>query len=164
MIVSRMLFIATVAAATIATPALAQEAAPSTFTGARIGANVGFADDDLFGTEVFTYGVEGGYDVDLGGAVVGATAEVQDSKDTGRDLSLTARAGVKATPTTLVYGLAGYSNLKVFDGLKLDGLRLGAGVEVAAAPNVSVKFEQRYTDYELGAHIWQSVVGIGFRF
>lgn len=157
-------FAAAAAAITVAVPAVAQDAATSTFTGPRVGVSAGFADEDLLGTEAFTYGADVGYDVDLGGAVVGATAEIQDSKDTGRDLSLVGRVGAKASPNVLVYGLAGYSNLKVADNFKLDGMRFGAGVEVAAAPNVSVKVEQRYTDYELGAEAWQSLVGVGFRF
>jgi outer membrane immunogenic protein len=164
--VTRTILLASVAAFAAATPAFAQDAIPapvSNFTGAHIGANVGFADDDAFGTEVFTYGVDAGYDYDLGQAVVGATAEAQDSDDTGRDLSIVGRAGIKAAPNVLVYGLAGYSNLKVL-GIKLDGVRFGGGVEAKMGPNFSVKLEQRYTDYEYDAHIWQTVLGAGFRF
>ena len=162
--------LAAAVAFTVATPAAAQDApaaAPApTFNGGHFGVNVGFADDDIFGTEIFTYGVEAGYDADLGNVVVGATAEFQDSKDTGRDLSIVGRAGFKPTSNVLVYGLAGYSNLKVFDGFKLDGIRVGGGVEfkpVSGSP-VSIKLEQRYTNYELGAEAYQSVLGLGFRF
>ena len=164
---TRTILLASVAAFAAATPALAQDAAPApvgTFTGGHIGATVGFADDDAFGTEIFTYGVDAGYDYDLGQAVVGATVEAQDSDDTGRDLSIVGRAGVKATPTVLIYALGGYSNLKVVDGLKIDGFRAGGGVEAKIGPNFSVKLEQRYTDYEYDAHVWQTVLGAGFRF
>jgi outer membrane immunogenic protein len=165
--VTRTILLASVAAFAAATPAFAQDAAPapvSSFTGGHIGANVGFADDDVFGTEIFTYGVDAGYDYGLGQAVVGAAVEAQDSKDTGRDLSIVGRAGVKAAPNVLVYGLAGYTNLKVVDGFKVDGWRVGAGVEAVVAPHFSVKLEQRYSDYEYDAHIWQTVIGAGFRF
>lgn len=165
---TRFLLAAAVAIAA-ATPAVAQDApaaAPAdTFNGPRIGLNVGFADpEDIFGTEAFTWGVEAGYDASLGGVVVGATAEFQDSKDTGRDLSAVGRVGVKPTSNVLVYGLAGYSNLKVIDGLKLDGVRVGGGVEVVPIEGspVSFKIEQRYTNYELGAEVYQTLVGIGF--
>lgn len=164
---TRTILLGAVAAFAAATPAVAQDAVPapvSAFTGGHIGANVGFADEDIFGTEVFTYGIDAGYDYDLGQAVIGATVEAQDSKDTGRDLSIVGRAGVKAAPTVLVYGLAGYTNLKVIDGLKVDGWRVGAGVEAVVAPHFSVKVEQRYSDYEYDAHIWQTLVGAGFRF
>lgn len=162
---TRTILLAAAAAIAVASPAYAQDAAPApAFTGGHVGAVVGFADEDIFGTEAFTYGIDAGYDYDLGSAVIGATAEVQDSDDTGRDLSIVGRAGVKAAPNVLVYGLAGYTNLKVIDGLKIDGFRVGAGVEAVVAPHFSVKVEQRYSDYEYDAHVWQTVVGAGFRF
>jgi outer membrane immunogenic protein len=164
--VNRILFAALAAATALtATPALAQDAAPaaSSFTGPRVGLNVGFADEDVFGTELFTYGVEAGYDFDLGSAVVGVTAEAQDSDETGRDLSIVGRAGFKATPKFLVYALGGYTNLKV-SSFTLDGYRLGGGVEFAPAQHVSLKLEQRYSNYELGLDAWQTVAGIGYRF
>ena len=77
----KIISLALAATAFVAAPAMAQDTA--TFTGPRIGANVGFADDNIFGTEAFTYGVELGYDFDAGGAVVGVTAEVQDNKQIG---------------------------------------------------------------------------------
>jgi outer membrane immunogenic protein len=167
---TRMIILAAAAAMAAATPAAAQEApaaeaAPTnSFTGGHVGLNIGFADEDVFGTELFTYGVEVGYDYDFGGAVVGAVAEIQDSDDTGRELSLSGRVGAKPARNVLVYGLAGYANLEIVDDLEIDGLRLGGGVEVAPAPHVSVKLEQRYTNYEFDVDAWQTVLGVGFRF
>lgn len=156
---------AAAAAAVSAAPAAAQVSADQqTFTGFRVGANIGFADEDILGTEAFTYGAEVGYDYDFGGAVVGATVELQDSDETDRDISVVGRAGAKANPNLLVYGLAGYSNLEVFDGFDIDGVRLGVGAELATARNVLVKVEQRYTNYEMGAEAWQTVLGVGLRF
>lgn len=160
---NRILF-AAVAAAAVATPAFAQDSASTNqFTGARIGANIGVADDSFLGTDSFTYGAEAGYDFDLNGNTVGLTAEIQDSKDLDRELALTARGGTKVAKNALVYLAAGYSNLKV-EGFKLDGIRVGAGVEVAPQDNVFVKLEQRYGNYEAGVHLWQTVFGVGVRF
>ncbi|WP_205478330.1 outer membrane beta-barrel protein [Sphingomonas arenae] len=163
----RMIMVAAAAALVAATPAAAQDTTAetgTTFTGPRVGVNLGFADDDVFGTETFTYGVEAGYDADLGGAVVGGSVELQDSKDTDREIALTARVGAKPSPNFLVYGLAGYTNLKVFDGLKLDGYRVGAGIEFGFNRNGFAKVEQRYSNYELGVDGFQTVVGVGVRF
>ena len=164
---NRILTVALAATAFAATPALAQDAAvaaPNSFTGARVGVNLGIADDNAFGTEVVTYGVDAGYDFDLGGAVAGVSVEAQDSKDTGRDLSITGRAGAKVSSNAMVYALAGYSNLEVFNDFNIDGVRFGAGVEVAPTSNLFVKLEQRYTNYELDAEVWQTLVGVGARF
>lgn len=160
----KRILIAAALAATVATPAFAQDAAPaSTFTGARVGLEIGVADDNIFGTEAFTYGAEAGYDFDLGGAVAGVTVGLQDSDDTGRELSAGGRLGAKVGSNALIYGAAAYTNIKA-DDFKLDGVRFGLGVEVAPANNVYIKAEQRYANYELGAELWQTVLGVGFRF
>lgn len=164
----RMIMVAAAAAFVAAAPAAAQEATTgTTFTGPRAGVNVGFADEDVLGTEAFTYGVEVGYDLEVEGAVVGISAELQDSKDTGRDIAIVGRLGAKASPNILVYGLAGYTNLKIVDGFKLDGFRVGLGAEVAVTENVFGKVEQRYSNYpRLDGDFdgFQTVVGVGFRF
>ena len=153
--------LALAAATVFAAPAYAQSA---NFSGPRAGAAVGFADDDFLGTETFTYGGNVGYDFDLGNAIVGVTGEYQDSDDSGRDLSIVARAGAPIGSKALVYGLAGYTNLSSGTGFKLDGARVGAGVELAVSPNVFVNVEQRYSNYEAGIDGFQTVAGLGFRF
>jgi outer membrane immunogenic protein len=162
--VNRILTVALAATALFASPAMAQDtAATSTFTGPRIGANIGFADDNIFGTESFTYGAELGYDFDLGGAVLGITGEVQDNKDITRELALTARAGVRVGSNGLLYATGGYSNIRVY-GINVDGFRLGAGGELAIGEHGFVKLEQRYGNYEYGIDLYQTLVGGGFRF
>jgi outer membrane immunogenic protein len=167
--VNRILTVALAATAFAATPALAQDAtapavaAPASFTGPRIGVNVGIADDDIFGTEAFTYGAEAGYDFDLGNAVAGITAEIQDSKDLDREVALTARIGAKVGGNGLIYATGGYSNIKVF-GIALDGFRVGLGGELALGTHGFVKVEQRYANYEFGVELFQTVVGAGVRF
>jgi len=162
----RIALLAAVAAFAVAAPAAAQETTDTaTFTGPRVGLNIGFADDDqVFGTEAFTYGAEVGYDADLGGAVVGGSIEVQDSKDTGRDIGITGRVGAKVGSKGLIYGTAGYTNLRVFEDFTLGGFRFGVGGEVAVTKNAFLKAETRYSDYELGFEAYQTVLGVGVRF
>lgn len=124
----------------------------------------------------FMYGAELGYDVNLGKVVIGADAEVSDSTakvdynnpgpnyfgygrvKTGRDLYVGARAGVLADPQTLLYVKGGYSNARLdvlaSDGttevgrnFKLDGYRIGAGVERQINDKVFAKLEYRYSNY-----------------
>jgi len=153
-------FVASLVALTLSAPAAAAD-----FTGARAGVNLGFLDDDFAGTSTFTYGVEAGYDFDLGTTVAGISAEFQDSEEdgVGRDLSVAARLGFKAGDNALVYGLVGYTNLEVI-GVKLDGARIGAGAEFGLGGQTFAKAEYRYSDYELGLDTHQMLVGVGYRF
>ena len=122
------------------------------------------------------YGVGAGYDFDAGGVVlgleaeyVGSTAETEydmgDFEDigvgnveTGRDLYLGARIGVKANDDLLVYAKGGYTNatynFRNNDGtteyevdLDTDGFRVGAGLEYALSGNTFAKVEYRYSNY-----------------
>jgi len=158
----KKIILATVAALTLSTPAFAAD-----FSGARIGGNIGFADDDFAGTEAFVYGVNVGYDADLGNLVVGGTLEYAGSDEDGleRDLSAVARIGGKAGENALVYALGGYTNVGI-EGIEeeLDGVRLGAGVEFALTPQVFANGEYRYSNYEAGYETHQMLVGVGFRF
>lgn len=188
----RKLMVATLlAGATVATPALAQDAS-STFTGPRVEAILGY-DHTGAGSSIdndngnddqkidgLLYGVGAGYDVNLGSAVVGVEGEYTDSTSKssrsdfsdqfgygrvkqGRDLYIGARAGILANPQTLIYVKGGYTNTKlgVLAGdtnqstdtsFKLDGWRLGAGVERAISANTFAKVEYRYSKYD-SAHI-----------
>ena len=128
--------------------------------------------------EGMVYGGAVGYDLDMGTMVIGAEAELTDSNadstygdpyttfglgtvDAGRDLYVGARAGFKATPTTLVYAKAGYTNARFnyqgSDGstiyatnIDTDGYRLGAGVEQKFGGNAFAKLEYRYSNYQEG--------------
>lgn len=123
------------------------------------------------------YGIGVGYDADLGGVVVGAEAELTDSTaktrfrngeladfgygrvKAGRDIYVGARIGAKVAPSTLVYVKGGYTNAQLkaqanYDDVdygakfKLDGWRVGAGVEQAIGRNAFAKLEYRYSKYE----------------
>ena len=150
-------------AAFAAAPALAQDA-DAPFTGPRLEVIGGYDnvqagnDDSDQAAEGFTYGVGLGYDVQLGGAVLGIEAELSDStgKITGRDIDIAGdslqlksgrdiyvggRLGVAVGPQTLLYAKGGYTNYRVqtrydnstgtvFDrGVTLDGWRAGVGIE-----------------------------------
>ena len=126
------------------------------------------ADDLDQSVDGVNYGFGAGYDVDMGSVVIGAEGEYMRSEaqteydttgfttygvsnvDAGRDLYLGARVGVKATPNTLAYVKAGYTNAKmnvlatdnttdVETDLNLDGWRAGVGVEQRVAGKVYVK-------------------------
>lgn len=155
--------------------------------------------------EGVAYGAAVGYDFAIGGLVAGVEAELSDSTgkqevdesidapfgytiETGRDIYVGGRLGFLAAPSTLIYGKAGYTSTKIdgriddeTDGAidfdqKVDGWRLGAGVEQMLASNSYAKLEYRYSKYgdlefddsdaeldiDLDRH--QIVAGIGFRF
>ena len=126
----KKIFLAALAASALATPALAQDAAP--FTGPRIEGLIGY--DHLKGNgggrDGLAYGVGAGYDFQLGGLVAGVEGEFMDSNTDGcktafvtttdricvtakRDLYAGARVGAAVTPSTLLYAKAGYTNARV---------------------------------------------------
>ncbi|GGC26585.1 hypothetical protein GCM10011371_12720 [Novosphingobium marinum] len=176
-----------IGSALVSVPALAQNASPFTgprveavlgYDVSKAGSSV---DDDANvdndqSIDGLLYGVGIGYDHDFGSIVAGAEAELTDSTaktefDNGdfegfgfgnvkanRDLYIGGRIGVKATPRTLIYGKAGYTNAK-FDVLSsdgttefrqdfdADGYRVGAGVEQALSERTFAKVEYRYSNY-----------------
>lgn len=178
--------------AALASPAAAQDAAGNTFTGLWGGVIGGYdvsragdsIDDDANedndqSIDGFAYGVQLGYDVDLGGVVLGAEAEYSDSSagvefddgdpetfglgnvEAGRDLYFGARIGAKVGPDAMIYAKGGYTNAKyetrASDGtteftqdFDTDGYRIGAGAEYALSDNAFVKLEYRYSNYSEG--------------
>lgn len=176
----RKLVLAALAASALATPAFAQdEVAP--FTGFRAEALVGYdsasdgTDGDAGSSDGVTYGGAIGYDFQIGGAVIGAEAELTGSSvdtradsllvagdrlvvDTGRDIYAGARIGVAITPTTLLYAKGGYTNARVETTYEtpttkteihedMEGYRLGAGAEFKLSNNMYLKGEYRYSNY-----------------
>lgn len=209
------------ASSVLAAPAFAQDAGQSftgprvAVLGGYDGIRPGSSEDsDLEGDDQtvdgFLYGIEAGYDIAIGNrAVVGIEGELTDSTGnvetdtsdpeffgygrvgTGRDLYLGLRAGLLATPNTLVYAKGGYTNARLdvlaTDGttelrenFELDGWRLGAGVEQALGPNAFAKVEYRYSkysnanfefadgdisgDFDIDTDRHQVVAGLGWRF
>lgn len=211
---------ALVASTMLAAPAYAQDADPS-FEGFRVGVIGGYdiirpgssEDSDIDGDDQnvdgFLYGVEAGYDLPVGNAIVGVEAELSESTGkvevnstdpnffgfgevgTGRDIYVGVRAGVLASPSTLIYAKGGYTNARLnvlaTDGttelrenFELDGWRVGAGVEKAIGTNTFAKLEYRYSnynnanfefsnggvtdDFDIDTDRHQIVAGVGFRF
>jgi outer membrane immunogenic protein len=175
-------------AAVTAMPAMAQD---SDFSGPWVAGVAGYdrnqagsSQDDGVNADLdqnaegLIYGVQLGYDADMGSMVVGAEAELTDSTadstygnaytnfglgtvDAGRDIYVGGRIGFKATPSTLIYGKGGYSfgrfNFIGTDGttsynenLDANGWRVGAGVEQKLGSNAFAKVEYRYTNYSRG--------------
>ncbi len=183
------LLLAAASVATLSVPAMAQD--DSTFTGPWIAGVAGYdmnqagsSQDDGINVdrdqnaEGLIYGAAIGYDVDMGGVVLGAEAELTDSTadstysdpytnfglgtvDAGRDIYVGARVGFKVRPTTLLYAKGGYTNARFnyigTDGttnydqnLDTDGWRAGAGIEQKLGGNAFAKLEYRYSNYNRG--------------
>lgn len=174
--------------AAIASPAAAQDVAENTFTGLWGGVIGGYStsqagdadiEDDNESIDGFAYGVQLGYDIDVGSVVIGAEAEYADSTSevdfaegsgadfalgnvsAGRDLYFGARIGAKVGPDAMIYAKGGYTNAKfnirASDGVTelnqdfdTDGYRIGAGAEYALSQNAFVKLEYRYSNYSEG--------------
>lgn len=206
----RTIFLAAALLGGVATPALAQQQ-PVNFSGPRVEALVGYdaikagdeehnyIAEDEDSAEGATYGVRAGYDFDLGTLVAGADAEISGTSAKvrddvlggqvkfGRDLYIGGRLGVKATPSTLIYAGAGYTNTAVkasFDDNvtsfrvkgDVDGYRLTGGVEQKLSANTFGRLEYRYSNYgdlkiddvdgntDINLDRHQVVASLGFRF
>lgn len=164
---------AALAAALIASPAFAQEAA---FEGPRVELLTGY--DIVEGDEGLVYGIAAGYDVAVGQGTIGIEAEINDSTvresetdidvigdeltiGAGRDIYIGGRLGFAAGPRTLLYAKAGYVNgaidVRYDDGTtvekarpKGDGYRIGAGIEQQLnvfGPKSYARVEYRYSNY-----------------
>lgn len=154
------------ASALTAVPAAAQTAPD--FGGLRVGAEIGLVDDDFLGSDDTSYGFNVGYDVEQANTVYGVTGSYtglfDDNGADFRELSIAARGGFKVTPATLAYATAGYSNIDSdFLPGSLDGVKVGLGLEHSFG-KVFANVETRYGNYEQGAELYQTVVGVGFRF
>ena len=190
----RKLVLASLVAIAFATPALAQDA-DAPFTGPRVEGVVGW--DRVQGggskSDDVMYGINAGYDAQMGGAVIGAEVEYSDSSNracagaktvadprlclkAGRDLYAGARVGTVIGGRTLLYAKAGYTNADAKftsdDGATettlgkshLDGVRVGAGVEQSLGNRIYLKGEYRYSNYEQGVERHQALAGVGVRF
>lgn len=126
----RKMIFAALLAGTLATPALAQDASP--FGGLRVEGVVGYDRADVAGGHKggVTYGAGVGYDMQMGGAIIGVEAEATESTvdkctndfalvgdqlcgKINRDLYVGGRAGAVVGSSTLLYAKAGYVNGRV---------------------------------------------------
>jgi outer membrane immunogenic protein len=196
--------LAAIAAATIATPVLAQDEVRPAFTGPYVAGLIGydkaratFANDGIGSDDGLLYGGVVGYDINVGGAVFGLEGEYTDSQvksgasdvfvpgdfyglRAGRDLYAGIRIGGEVAPNVMLYGKGGYTNAKVkavyddgdetiLDSDKLDGYRLGAGVETTMS-GFTTRVEYRYSSYgqyrDTGIKVERHQVAllVGYRF
>jgi len=174
----------------IAAPAMAQD--DTSFNGFRLEGLVGYdssrpgSDDDIDNADDLdqsidnvNYGIGVGYDMNMGGLVVGLEGEWMESEaktdfdtfgftefgvaniEAGRDLYAGVRVGVPLGSRALVYAKGGYTNARynvlatdnttdTETNIDLDGWRLGAGAEFAVSSNMFVKAEYRYSNYGEG--------------
>jgi outer membrane immunogenic protein len=204
----RKVIAAVLSAGTAASPALAQDEI-SPFSGARAEVILGYDLVGLSGEDVVqifgdsqslegaAYGFGLGYDIDLSSAVAGGVeVELSDSSadfdfsrggftfglDAGRDIYVGGRLGVAIGPGALIYGKAGYSNLKltarasnaVYSEVRsdeVDGYRLGVGAELLFGASAYGKVEYRFSGYgvyttrerDVDYDRHQVVAGIGLR-
>lgn len=152
-------------AAALATTLVAAPAMANDFAGARVEVTAGLDDaiNNRDTTDV-TYGVTAGVDFPVTkNVVLGVEANVDNVFDR-REIGASARVGVEVVNNVLVYGKAGYTNYKDSFSRKLDGLRLGGGVEVNVSDATFVKAEYRYSDLEQGTGKHGALVGVGIRF
>ena len=175
----KKILFATAALVAVSAPAYAQEA--SNFGGAKVGVVVGYdkvrleALGDDGSKDGFLYGVNAGYDFDLGTAVIGIGGELSDSTtkesvedvfvlgdevslNAARDLYIGARVGFPVSQNIMLYAKGGYTNARVklkyddgvdtfSEGRNLDGWRVGAGAEYVMAQTFA-RLEYRYSEYE----------------
>ena len=190
----KLIVVASLAAMSAATPALAQAKAP--FTGFRVEGIAGWdrAQVPNDRTNGIVYGAGAGYDFQAGRAVLGIEGEASDSSgkecvsgtivaadrlcaNVGRDLYVGGRVGALVGPATLLYAKAGYTNARFnlnyteptgVNNFKVhdnyDGVRVGGGIEQAVGRNAYVKAEYRYSNYEQNVDRHQVVAGFGLRF
>ncbi|MET0240123.1 MAG: porin family protein [Sphingobium sp.] len=168
---------AAIAVAAFATPAMAQTGGDeaTAFSGPRIGVTSGY--DKIQGRDGATYGVSAGYDLAVSpriraGVEVGLADSTAKTDDVvaSRDLSASARVGYVLTPRVMPYAKVGYTSSRFEDratdiGAGFEGVRYGAGVEVAPTPRTYVSAEYQRTEYEAGIGGRDAaMVGLGLRF
>lgn len=188
----KITLLAAVAAMTTAVPAFAQD-----FTGARAEVHAGWDSADIdvddsdesfdLGSGV-VYGVEVGYDAQIGQSVVlggyagfdlASTKECFSGDDecfkAGRNFTAGARIGVPVGKSALLYAKGGYSNgrIKLTDSGVTesdsgDGYHIGGGAQANFGKNLYGKVEYVYTRYnsDFDAHLTrnQVIAGLGVRF
>lgn len=192
----KIALIALAAAATFPAAAMAQSA-ERPFTGAHVGVEASLDrlsvrnNPGQIGSTMRAkrdgvgYRIHAGYDVDLGGPVIGVEAGIggggrtviqtgttgRYSVDPGTRYDMSARAGIALGGAALIYGRGGYEWLKtdrtvapngsagVTTGRTERGFLYGGGVEVAVTRNFSLRAE--YDRANLSRDLRQSRISLG---
>lgn len=148
------------------TPSYSEPVASSGgWTGAYVGGHIGTSSDNLrpfSGDSEFMGGIQGGYNAEMGGAVVGGELELSHMGDTevgvpGGELKERYRLAAKAKVgaplgDTLIYGTAGAAMTSLRDTSTAEGpdgwkpgWLVGAGVEQKFNDQISGRVEYNYT-------------------
>ncbi len=156
-----MIAAALAATALVATPAMAGD-----FTGPRVELSAG-VDDVTKGinSKDVTYGAAVGFDVGIAPrATVGLEANVDNVFDDERTIGASARVGYEVVNGALVYGKVGYTNYRDVFSRKLDGVRVGGGLDVIVTGPFYVGAEYAYTDLQANVGRHEGKVKVGIRF
>lgn len=157
--------IALAVAALLGTSTVAHAASTDNFTGPRISVTAGINDiQGVPDTTDVTYGLVAGLDVKVAGPVTFGVEAGLDNVFDRRDVNVNARLGLAVSDNVLVFTKAGYTSFNDAYSRKLDGYRVGGGLELAISKNVFVTGEYRYSDYEVGVGSHGGALGIGLRF
>jgi len=191
------LYLAAAATLAAATPALASGDVP--FSGPRIGVDGGWGRvaGHRISSDGFLYGATLGYDVASGPIRFGPEIRLGDSTQkvcrshpaggsaarvcerSDRDLYAGAKLGYVVTPKVLLYGTAGYTNVRFSDrfsdlsvgpvknidvSYNHDGFRVGGGTEYAVTSNIFVTGAYQYSMWKNHIHQNQLLAGVGYRF
>ncbi|MBB5753597.1 outer membrane protein [Prosthecomicrobium pneumaticum] len=129
-------------------------------SGVSLGGDVAFRSGLVLGVLADAYGAQIDADGSALSAVPSPDTPLTQSAEQNWGFDLVARAGLLVDPRALVYVLGGYGYADVdwrtrFDGATsgrgdagLDGWTIGGGIEAIVLPNLSVKAEYRFTDFE----------------
>lgn len=161
----KKIFALVIAAAVAACTPTAASAADNAFGGIYGQVTAGVEDvTKAPNTSDVTYGASVGVNIPTGSVgIVGVEATVDNVFDR-RDVSATARLGFLLSDNVLAYGEAGYANYKDTFSRKLDGLRVGGGLEFNLSEHSFASIEYRYTDFQAGVGKHGGLVGLGLRF
>jgi len=160
---NKILTLAATVVVAVATPAMAQDAAP--FSGAHVGVEGGWGrvgGHDRSGGDGFVYGATLGYDIAADKVRFGPELEIADStqKDcrpdaaagggvrecqrSDRDLYAGVRLGYVVSPNVLIYGKGGYTNARFTDRIEdagaadLDGDKNRSGYRIGAGAEYAI--------------------------
>lgn len=185
----RKITLAAVAALAVSSPAFAQNISvevqggydapsfdgtagtvPGVSYGATLALEMPIDDSIFFGAEV---SIDDSTSDECGGA--GTLADPSVCVALGRDFGAGVRFGADLGKSSSVYGMVGYTNLRVGvtanDGTgpigsaaNVDGIKLGAGFRQWFGKRAYGKVEYRYSNYEGGLERHQGLVGLGYQF
>lgn len=114
-------------------------------------------------TNEVVYGAAVGVNIPIERAIVGVEASASNVFEDTREIGASARLGY-TFDDVMLYGKVGYANYQDVFSQKLDGLRLGGGVEYNLSDITFVSAEYRYTDFEQNVGKHAGLVGLGLRF